>query len=354
MFLLNNNYTSTTVPPELLALPVKNNVVYVDVLKAGPLVGTNLDVETAEDRGLVKNHWVWRVLVDGSAGSVGQIQFGFSLERTPSVPSDAAQYVPSTRASSGSGAIHSKVGSEEADYSDVENVDKPPTVNPVEVGVANIGVVDDVTKPYHDDTESIAASSLFSISDLIYQRTEGAPAPGTLEIATRTRTEPPWSTCLTRSFALATNTTFGALLTAMTSRNMEPFRFRKIGVAFLGCRDGISQAAAAWQAEGYMPSLICLEDPHEHLYDLLCWRYSRPLVSEGLSDTSSDQESLPDTSLDQESLPDTSLDQESLPDTDSDREEPNVRHRVWAHRQLDRPCRVARELRARRARKAPV
>ena len=47
---------------------------------------------------LIKDHRVWRVLFDSSEGLIAQLQFGFNIEETPGIPSDAAQYVASSRA----------------------------------------------------------------------------------------------------------------------------------------------------------------------------------------------------------------------------------------------------------------
>ncbi|KAJ3547012.1 hypothetical protein NMY22_g1826 [Coprinellus aureogranulatus] len=103
----------------------------------------------------------------------------------------------------------------------------------------------------------------------------------------------------TRSFPLKAGTTFGQLLQSLVSRGMEEMKFRKLGTAYLGCRDGVcvlscsaltiflylfteppwlftprrSQAVAAWSADGYLMDPVCREDPQHHILQLLQWRY---------------------------------------------------------------------------------
>ena len=54
------------------------------------MAGSGLSDEAAEDKGLIKNHWMWRFLVKGTGNLTGQIQFGFNLKETPSLPSTLA------------------------------------------------------------------------------------------------------------------------------------------------------------------------------------------------------------------------------------------------------------------------
>jgi hypothetical protein len=83
------------------------------------MAGTGLDPQTAARRGLVKNHWMWRVLVSGAAGLTGQIVFGFNVAPAPSIASGAGQHAGSSRVDSGSDYAGSKVGSEVEVYSEV-------------------------------------------------------------------------------------------------------------------------------------------------------------------------------------------------------------------------------------------
>ena len=39
-----------------------------------------------------------------------------------------------------------------------------------------------------------------------------------------------------------------------------------------------SQVAAAWHADGRLLSYMCLEDPQQHLFDVLGFRYVKPVV----------------------------------------------------------------------------
>ena len=128
MSVLSNDYTSTTVPPEISALPIKDDLLHVGALKVGPIAGVDLGVHAAEDQGLVKNNWVWCVLFDSSEGSIAQLQFGFNIEETPSIPSDASQYAASSRAG-GSSIDHDTGISESAAYKDTGSIEKPHVVD---------------------------------------------------------------------------------------------------------------------------------------------------------------------------------------------------------------------------------
>lgn len=72
---------------------------------------------------------------------------------------------------------------------------------------------------------------------VIQQPTEGAPFPGIFNILVRDRSGAPHATLVVFGFDLTAGTTFGQLLNSLISRNMEPFQFRKLGSAYLGCRD---------------------------------------------------------------------------------------------------------------------
>jgi hypothetical protein len=95
-----------------LAKVVKDDQLYFDVIDAGAMAGTGLDDRTAADEGLVKNHWMARVLMAG-AGVGGQIAFGINVALPPSIASDAGQYVPSSRGGFKSDYDASQVGSED-------------------------------------------------------------------------------------------------------------------------------------------------------------------------------------------------------------------------------------------------
>ena len=72
-------------------------------------------------------------------------------------------------------------------------------------------------------------------SGLFQQPTEGAPHPGVFNVSVRSRTEPSRSIIIVFKLPLRPGTTFGQLIDALSG--MEPFHFRKIGVALFGCRD---------------------------------------------------------------------------------------------------------------------
>ena len=63
--LFNSDWISATVPSSLLAIAVKNAVLYLDVLNTGPM-GIQLDEQAAMRKGLIKSHWVWRALISQS------------------------------------------------------------------------------------------------------------------------------------------------------------------------------------------------------------------------------------------------------------------------------------------------
>jgi len=121
-----------------------DNVLNVDVLNAGLMVGTNLDSQRAEDKGLVKNHWMSRVRVSPPDGSVAQIVFGFNIIETDSVASNEARYAASSRRGTSSDNFSSKSGSvdfhsEGARFSSIETFAKLPTIDTgsTEAGVAH-------------------------------------------------------------------------------------------------------------------------------------------------------------------------------------------------------------------------
>ncbi|KAG9040392.1 hypothetical protein FS837_000713 [Tulasnella sp. UAMH 9824] len=346
---LNGQYTSQNVPDNILAKVIRGDRIFADVLKAGPMAGTGLDEQRAEDLGLKKNHWLWRVQIDKDEDDVGgdeddvgededdegegedenedggdgsyndddhddddesiaQIQFGFNLRPNLSVGSNAGQYRGSSRVgSSGSGEGEG----EGAHYSDVEILGKPHVVEndqgslkvsvtsfsiegeevktggSVEVGVAKASAEDDEAEASNNKDHPHPPNIVSSNGSIILQPIQGPPVPAVLDIKVRSRANPSWRTYFTCSFPLKPRTTFGELLNIMRERHMEGFKFRKIGIAYLGCRDGISQAAAAWHDTGYLLDYMSLEEPHRHLFDLLGWRYSRPTVDANLTDSSS-------------------------------------------------------------------
>jgi len=127
-----------------------DNVLNVDVLNAGLMVGANLDSQRAEDKGLVKNHWMWRVRITPPDGSVAQIVFGFNIIETDSVASNEARYAASSRrgtssdnfsSKSGSVDFHSEGDSEGGCFSSIEIFAKLPTIDTggTEAGVAHPG-----------------------------------------------------------------------------------------------------------------------------------------------------------------------------------------------------------------------
>jgi hypothetical protein len=223
-----------------------------------PWPGTGLSNRVAEDNGLIKNHWNWRVLINGEQDQpVGQIRFGFNFRDPPSVPSDQAQYAPSGDRpfSSGGGGARtdyaaSQVSEEGAKFSPVGSVKKPPLVSseghgsaetnsPSKLAATKVHGSAEATSAGANSPSKLAATEAHGGSIVMQPLTEGPPVLGVLDIAVRPRAEATLSTRFTCSFRLKPGTTFHELLHAMISRNMEPFLFRKIGMAYLGCRDGM-------------------------------------------------------------------------------------------------------------------
>ncbi|TEB26670.1 hypothetical protein FA13DRAFT_1887921 [Coprinellus micaceus] len=145
-------------------------------------------------------------------------------------------------------------------FSDVESLGKPPKVD-----------------SWSDD------------GHFFPQRIEGAPQPGALKIEVRNYTTPSRGIIAVFQLALVPGTTVGDLLEPVVE--MEPFYFyfKKIGGAYLGCRDFISQATAKWlqahilgsgEAKQVLGRHIvageCPPDRTEHIFTLLGWRYTNP------------------------------------------------------------------------------
>ncbi len=76
----------------------------LEVLNTSPRAGTGFTAEEAADRGQMKNHWRWQVLVKGDGDKRVGVTFGFGLDETPSVESNVAQYAASSQAESKPGS----------------------------------------------------------------------------------------------------------------------------------------------------------------------------------------------------------------------------------------------------------
>ena len=130
-------------------------------------------------------------------------------------------------------------------FSGVGSQEKPPAVGS-DIGPPDIPV--DSNNPLSTDVFSDVGSvgskppmiiSSRSKGDVVNlnQPTEGVPVTGVFSIKVRDRSQPSNSVLCVYKFDLAPNTTFGQLLDALTKRHFQPFLFRKIGVAYFGCRD---------------------------------------------------------------------------------------------------------------------
>lgn len=252
MPILRGDYNNLDVPEDILNKVVLDDLLFVDVLNAGPRTGTGLDETSTTQRGEVKNHWRWRALIPGNGGEDGQIVFGFNLKQAPSVASDAAQYAGRSSIGAGSNLgsdhTHSQSDSEEAAFSDVSSLGKPPVVESdnrsrfeSQGSTEGQGNVEGGRTSFNDDeARNIAPSIRSSDGNEIAQPVkEGAPVPGCLEIQVRTHTARSVKAIFSCSFRLKAKTTFRELFDAVVSRGMLPFHFRKLDAAYFGCRDGM-------------------------------------------------------------------------------------------------------------------
>ena len=228
-----------------MAKTIKNNTIFADVINAGAMVGTGLTTAESSDLRLNKNHWLWRVELEVGKNDnteKRQIRFGMNIKPVPSVGSLEGQYAGSSRVG---------VSDSSEVYSDIGSINKPPDpVSEDSVPEALPNAVASGSGSGNNDNGG-AQSAIFSdagsqdippriaSSDggLIQQPTEGAPFPGIFDIRVRSRSGASNATLVAFGFDLTAGTTFGQLLNSLTSRNMEPFRFRKVGSAYFGCRD---------------------------------------------------------------------------------------------------------------------
>ncbi|KAG8730308.1 hypothetical protein FRC10_002894 [Ceratobasidium sp. 414] len=210
------DYTSAYIPDDILNSVIKDNVIFADIVGAGPMA--------AEDKGMVKNHWVWRVLIVGNT-AVGQIKFGFNIGPLPSVLSDQGQYAGTSRGGSDPDHASSKGDSDGAIYSNVESITKPHAIGKDQDSIMNNASEvssNDVAKASDSAKSKPMAPSIQSADDsFVHQPTEGAPVPSVLEVKVRFQTQPSQSTYYTCSFNLKTGTTFRELLDTMISSHME-------------------------------------------------------------------------------------------------------------------------------------
>ncbi|KAF8644307.1 hypothetical protein AX16_008554 [Volvariella volvacea WC 439] len=297
------DYTPETVPQDIKEKVVENGILFVDVVNAGAKRSSRLDDEEASNRGQIKNHVTFRVHVNlgqGDNKKLGLIRFGMDTVSEDEIGSNQGQYVGSSRSDPQSGS--------DVVYSPISPVSKPADQRSDEGVPAALPLVPATGEGSHDSYGTgLAVFSDFgsankpadiasSFGDFFQQPTEGAPHPGVFNIKVRGRTEPSRSIVIVFNLRLRAGITFGELLAALVERNIEPFRFRKINFAYLGCRDFVSQAVSIWIRVNFLVSdqaTIMFTDPDTendiqfndyHIYDLLCWRYSRPLVPTHIPD----------------------------------------------------------------------
>ncbi|KAG5649629.1 hypothetical protein H0H81_002786 [Sphagnurus paluster] len=228
---VNADYTADTVPDDIKIKFIQKDVIFVDVLDAGPQVGTGLSREEATGLGmltLVKTasgkfnlEWMLPVTLARTRASKPVQPLRSWLPHQPVLQSRRQHHQKSTASSSDEGTpaalpllpatgegSHDSHGSQSSVVSDaeVESVGKPP----------------DITS---------------SDGRRFQQPIEGAPYPGDFNVKVRGRLDPSSSIIVIFELRLASGTTFGKLLDALSHRKMQPFCFRKIGFAYLGCRD---------------------------------------------------------------------------------------------------------------------
>ena len=119
---LRSEFTPANVPAVLLDIAIQDDLIFADVLEAGPKAGSDLTPQQARDKGMVKNHWTWRALLligEGADAETWQIQFGMDVAPEASVGSMDGRYAASSRAGRSDFAS-------DMPFSDVSSVGKPP------------------------------------------------------------------------------------------------------------------------------------------------------------------------------------------------------------------------------------
>ncbi|KAG8989722.1 hypothetical protein FRB90_002109 [Tulasnella sp. 427] len=297
---LGKDFTADQVPRAVLNAVVMSNDLYVDCLDAGKKVGTNLTLPEARSLGLIKNHWLYRILFaygDKEDPSVGQVQFGMNM-----APEGSLVGIGSSRAGSFGGSGSFKT------FSDVGSVGEPPKLSsddgisaPADLQVASASASEG-DRSGSDSGNQPATSSIgsgqftppeiaSSLGGFIEQPTEGAPVPGIFSIKVRARAAPSNSALVIFRLDLRPDTTFGELLSAIIDLPVEPFRFRFKNFAYLGCRDFMTQTIASLlslglvlspAAETIKPVDKWTDEPN--IFDRLQWRYKCPDVVGNMSE----------------------------------------------------------------------
>ncbi|ETW82520.1 hypothetical protein HETIRDRAFT_450365 [Heterobasidion irregulare TC 32-1] len=191
------DYTAENVPEHIKNKVIVGNVLYVDVVNVGAMVGTNLEDKEARNLGLIKNHWTFRALLDfGRSGKddIGQVNFGMDVEHSASIGSNEGQCARSSRSDPESGS--------DIVYSPVTSFSKPFAPSSDGIFQAALPLVPATGDGSHGsfDSQSVVNSDVDSVSKppnitssdgvLLQQPTEGAPHPGGFNIKIRGRTEP--------------------------------------------------------------------------------------------------------------------------------------------------------------------
>ncbi|KAF8636450.1 hypothetical protein AX16_010983 [Volvariella volvacea WC 439] len=302
---LGKNFTAEEAPAALRDVVILGNDLFVDCIDAGKKVGINHSLEQARSLGLIKNHWLFRICFlygNPEDPSTGQVQFGMNVDPEVDVGSLVARYIGSSR-SGGSGSGSFKP------FSDVGSVSKPPELGsddgsaPLELQSATAPASEGDhsgggSGSGDQSAPSIIGSDQFepplmasSLGGYIGQPTEGAPVRGIFNLKVRGRATPSDSALVVFRVGLRPRTTFGELLTAIIDRNVEPFHFRFINFAYLGCRDFITQIIAwllhleilvSTAAETIKPVDIWPEE--SNIFGRLQWRYKIPDVVGSISD----------------------------------------------------------------------
>jgi len=245
------------VPAALLNARIMNSELFVDCLDAGKKAGTTMTLEEARRLGLIKNHWLLRVLLQyGNPDDldVCQVQFGMNVAPQAELGSMEGRYVASSRADrdSDDGSIKP--------FSDIGSINKPPMMAVSDAGSVTAAVTaasadlvanskgngsDQAPVDPASTFSSVASSGQYSPpqlassdGDFIHQPTKGAPVPGVFTLKLRGRATPSNAAIVIFRLDLGEGeVTFRQVLRAILALNVEPFKFRSKDFAYLGCRD---------------------------------------------------------------------------------------------------------------------
>lgn len=273
---LFGEWSAKDVPQHILDVEIEDSTLFADVLHSGPRSGSGISSEEARIKGMSKNHWVWRFTfkfmnTNTGLSDTGGVQFSMEMKEIESVGSNVARYVPSSGGRLSDGGTFSDFTPDKAAPPPWSAASVPSDTSSNKGG--SIGSGSDRFSDVSD--QKYPPSIRSSDGRFIQQPVSGVPHPARFKVRCKDWRTASRAALVTFSFKLRPRTTFGNLLKELKKANFEPFLFRKLNFAFLGCRDFVSQAAAVWLREGLMLTGEDIESG-EHIFNLLCNRYTRP------------------------------------------------------------------------------